>query len=113
MLCQSLKKKHGYSVPSLKHTQIPCTVTGTHTVHGHWNTHSTWSLEHTQRMVTRTHTAHCHWNTHNAWSLEHTVHGLKNTHSIRSVKHTYILGIVSCLTRSADIYHKIYIPKKN
>ena len=44
--------------------------------------------------------------THSAWSEEHR-------HSIRSVKHTYILGIVSSLTRSADIYHEIYIPKKN
>ena len=82
-----------------KNPQIQCAVTETHIdiVHSHWNTNSAWSLEHTQCMVT---------GTHSAWSEEHR-------HSIRSVKHTYILGIVSSLTRSADIYHEIYIPKKN
>ena len=90
---------------SLKHTQLQCTVTETHTIHGHWNTHRCcvshfkkntdtvcrhWnthryraqSLEHTQCMVTGTHTAHGHWNTHSAWSLEHTQRIVTGTHTM-------------------------------
>ena len=41
-------------------------------------------------MVTETHTVHSHWNTHSTLSLEHTVHGLKTPETQYQVSETHI-----------------------